>query len=85
MSVATDSFIKPTTVYVRLTNEYIDVWRPVQARMLSNPNEFLIISQIVPEGEDWEYLPGDRVICEKVIKEQKEVFQAVLKTGVSTT
>ena len=54
------------TIYVRLLDEGTDVWRPTLAtvcgdgvfRSLATPN-------YNPEDESWEFLPGERVRCEK--------------------
>lgn len=51
-------------IYVYLLNEGTDVWRPVSA--IPNPDgTYTILENDYhgPETEDWEFLPGTRVIC----------------------
>ena len=49
------------TVYVRLLDEGVDVWRPVQAKFVEG--DVYELSGPVPEEERWEYAPGSRVRC----------------------
>jgi hypothetical protein len=52
-------------IYVYLRNEGVDVWRPVSATL--NPDGSYTLSanhNYDPEDEEWEFLPGIRVICE---------------------
>ncbi|MGC4029015.1 MAG: hypothetical protein QM696_09105 [Steroidobacteraceae bacterium] len=51
------------TIYVRLLNEGVDVWRPVQALRRAG-GVFLIVSKNDdPELEDWEFPSGSLVRC----------------------
>lgn len=55
-----------TTIYVRLLDEAVDVWRPVDAQRVGG-SEYLIISQPYdPEIERWQFVPGDTVVCEQI-------------------
>lgn len=56
-----------STVYVKLLDEGIDVYRPIQAEARSN-GSFIIkpTPDYDPEDEKWEFLPGQNVICEKI-------------------
>lgn len=51
------------TIFVRLLNENIDVWRPVQAMSLGD-NIFRIIEQPYDRSnERWQFEPGAFVEC----------------------
>jgi hypothetical protein len=52
----------PTTVYVELLGEAVDVWRPVAAIQVA-PGRFLLKGP-VPELEQWAFQPGSIVECE---------------------
>ena len=62
MSAATASSTD-VTIFVRLLDEGVDVWRPVQARRLSETT-YQISKEAVPEGEVWAFAPGDIVVAE---------------------
>ena len=49
------------TVYVRLLEEGVDVWRPVPAVWLGG-DVFELSDAPIPEDEVWEFAPGSRVI-----------------------
>ena len=53
------------TIYVALLQEGTEVWRPVSALSLGG-NLFRLLGPI-PDGEMWEYQPGDDVIGERRI------------------
>jgi len=54
-----------TTVYVKLLNEGIDVWRPVPAEDLAQRRYRLLpTDNYDPDDEIWEFLPGTIAICE---------------------
>jgi len=56
--------LDPVTIFVALTNEVIDVWRPVQARPLGE-NVFRIVGvEADVSDETWEFPPGAIVRCE---------------------
>ena len=50
MSAATASSTELMTIYVRLLNEGVDVWRPVRARRLGDAT-YEIATDPVPEGK----------------------------------
>lgn len=54
---------KPATVYLNLVGEGLSVMRPVGAEHLGK-NYYRIV-EAVPEGEAWEFQPGQIVRCEK--------------------
>lgn len=52
-------------VYVKLLNEGVDVWRPVEAAALPDGTYRLKATEDYdPELETWEFLPGSEVRCE---------------------
>ena len=54
---------QPLTIYVGLLDEGVTVWRPVVAREVS-PGRYEL-SGAIPEGERWEFQPGQVVECER--------------------
>jgi hypothetical protein len=50
-----------TTVYVRLLNEGTDVWRPVAATRIGSG---YLLNGPQPDDEEWEFKPGESVICD---------------------
>lgn len=59
MSEATSSDTE--TVYVRLLEEGVDVWRPVSAYWLGG-DVFELSHAPMPDDEMWEFGPGSRVV-----------------------
>jgi hypothetical protein len=51
------------TVYVRLVDELVSVYRPVAAEPVA-PMIFRLVGP-VPESESWEFQPGEMVLCEE--------------------
>ena len=51
------------TVYVRLLDEDVDVWRPVPATF--EGSDVYRLSEQQPDGERWEFRPGSRVHCKR--------------------
>ena len=49
-------------VFVRLVNEGVDVFRPVDAKRISD-HVFEIIDEWPGLDEVWEFTRGDRVLC----------------------
>ena len=50
-------------IYIYLLNEGTDAWRPVDAIVLGEGIYEIPRDAIVPEDEDWEFLPGSMVRC----------------------
>ncbi len=48
-------------VYVALLDEAVECWRPVDAKPMGK-DQYLLCGP-VPEGEEWEFLPGEIVRC----------------------
>jgi hypothetical protein len=67
---------KRDTIYVALLDEGIDVWRPVEAQMLS-PDTYLIVDQDYdPRTERWEFEPGTAVRCRKENRHGRQILVA---------
>lgn len=65
-------------IFVRLLDENVDVWRPVQAEQIAS-DRFRIVEQPYDRGtEQWEFEPGDEVTCE-LVDFDGESFLAAIK------
>lgn len=63
-------------IFVRLLDEGVDVWRPVQAEHLHD-NIYSIAEQLYDrEIERWEFEPGDEVVCELIDSSDGRVLAA---------
>jgi hypothetical protein len=64
-------------IYVKLTGEVVDVWRPVDAEHLHD-NVYRISEQPYDQlGEPWEFEPGDFVVAELVQSSDGPILAAV--------
>lgn len=52
------------TIYVKLMDEAVDVWRPVDAS-LEGDNMYRLADTPMPTEEVWEFQPGSVVRCER--------------------
>ncbi len=50
------------TIYVKLAEEAVDAWRPVQAEVESDV--VFRLPEQAPDDEDWAFPPGSLVQCE---------------------
>jgi len=50
-------------VYVALLEEGVDCWRPVRAQHMGDDK--YILAGPIPEGEVWEFQPGETVRCRR--------------------
>lgn len=58
------------TIYIKLLDEGVNVWRPVAAKQIRNDNSFMILLppyNSIPLGENWEFEPGTLVLTKEVI------------------
>jgi hypothetical protein len=78
MSAVTTSAIE--TIHVRLLDESVDVWRPVQALALGG-NRYRVVDQVVPDDEIWEFRPGDEVTTATRRTERDDFLAAISRTG----
>lgn len=81
MSAARDSSTEAAmknTIYVRLLGEGIQVYRPVQALQIAS-NIYVVGGADIydPEDEEWEFLPGARVVVEERILEGQSALIAI--------
>lgn len=53
----------PTTIYVKLLDEGVDVWRPVVATRLASGSYRIDERSVDIEDEMWEFMPGTAVKC----------------------
>jgi hypothetical protein len=51
------------TIYVRLLDEGVDVWRPASAEHIEGDAYRITPDAPVPELEKWEFAPGELVRC----------------------
>lgn len=68
------------TIYIKLQNEGVDVWRPVQASFNSIENTYYIELppiNVVPQDEEWEFVPGMSVSVKQKEFEGKSVKVAI--------
>jgi hypothetical protein len=57
-----------TTVFVKLLDEGVDVWRPVEATPLGDGRYRLVQpDEYDPATESWEFAPGSVVECETLL------------------
>lgn len=65
-------------IYVRLLDEGVNVWRPVEAERLTNDTLRLIAAQPKDDAiEQWEFAPGDAVRCRLIELSGGKVLVAV--------
>jgi hypothetical protein len=53
-------------IFVKLIDERVDVWRPVQAKRLSDGVYRIAQQPYDRELEEWEFGPGEQVVCELI-------------------
>ena len=75
MSAGRDSSIE-SSIYVKILDEMVEVWRPVRAEALGGM-VFRIRLDQPTFGEVWEFKPGETVVVENQIKSGGEVAIAV--------
>ena len=64
-------------IFVRLPDEAVEVWRPVQARNLGSDRYLILEQPYDRESERWEFEPGDEVTCAMVPADGGEILAAV--------
>jgi hypothetical protein len=60
--------VQPTTIYMPLLDEGVDVWRPVLA-VADGVAVFRICEQEIPEDETWKFPVGSRVECKQGVSD----------------
>lgn len=71
------SVLGSTTIYVRLLDEGVDVWRPVLATDLGGGRFRLPDWDYDPDLEVWEFLPGTVVEASESVLGEEQVLVAV--------
>lgn len=70
---------KQATIFIRLLEEGIDVWRPAQALRQETQNHFRVLepSDYDPSDEKWEFPPDSVVVCEQRSVDGEDVLVAI--------
>lgn len=74
--------MKKATIFVRLLDEAVDVFRPVEAEERANGNYRIVPAAKVPVDEVWEFPPGAVVQCVKKVLDTGPVLVAVARVVV---
>lgn len=64
-------------IYVKLTDEVVDVWRPVEAEHLHGDIYRISDQQYDRLAEPWEFEPGDIVVAEVIQSNDGQMLAAV--------
>lgn len=72
---------KITQIYVRLLDEGVDVWRPVQARSMGGQIYLIVDQPYDRDVELWEFEPLQEVVCAPLKAEQGEILVATKKVS----
>lgn len=69
-------------IFVSLVGEGVDVWRPVRATRVRD-NIYRIDDQPYDtEIEQWQFAPGDEVICEFISSSEGSILAAVRRASI---
>jgi hypothetical protein len=63
-------------IFVRLLDERVDVWRPVQAEHLRESTYKIIEQQYDRKDERWQFEPGDEVVGELIDTSEGQILAA---------
>jgi hypothetical protein len=72
-------------VFVRLFDEGVDVWRPINAEHLDGDTYQIADQSQEPSAELWQFPPGQAVICRPLEFEGKTILVAVEATQARVT
>ena len=64
-------------IFVRLMDEPVDVWRPVRAEHLYDSCYRIVEQEYDRDIEEWQFEPGDCVLCEMVDASEGSFLAAV--------
>jgi hypothetical protein len=67
---------EPGQIFVRLVDEGVDVWRPVQAERLSDGVYRIADQPYDRDIEVWEFGPGEEVVCELISSSDGQILGA---------
>lgn len=75
--------VRKETIYVELLNEGTCVWRPAPALQVG-PQLFVLLptQDYDPETEEWKFLPGSVVVCERRTTYQGDVLVASSRADI---
>jgi len=66
-----------TEIFVRLVDEEIDVWRPVEARHLRESIYTIVDQPYDRDLEVWEFGPGQDVVCAMIDAFEGPILAAI--------
>ena len=66
------------SIYVKLLNEGVEVWRPAAAEKVGD-GVYRILAMAAPEEEKWEFEPGSLVRCQERVFEGNEIGLAAVE------
>jgi len=71
-------------IHIRLLDEGIDVWRPTQGLRVG-PMTFKVLPTpgYDPEDEEWEFVPGTVVVCERRTLTEGRAMVAIRRADAS--
>jgi hypothetical protein len=64
------------TIYVPLLDEDVEVWRPVEARRLSDKTYLIVDQDYDRSVERWAYEPGTAVTCRQERRNGRSILVA---------
>jgi len=64
-------------IYMKLPDEAVDVWRPVQAKHVHGEIYAILDQPYDRETETWEFEPGDQVIARVINSDSGPILAAV--------
>jgi hypothetical protein len=75
----------PVQIFVKLLDEGVDVWRPVQAERQVDDAYKIVDQPYNREIEEWEFGPGEVVVCEMINSSDGQILAATRLQGPSST
>ena len=68
------------TIYVPLLDENVEVWRPVEARRLSDKTYLIVDQDYDRSVERWAFEPGTAVTCRQERRDGRSILVATATT-----
>lgn len=72
---------EPAQIFVRLLDEGVDVWRPVEAEHESDHVYRIVDQPYDRDSELWEFGPGEEVLCEMIDSSDGRILAATRPRG----
>lgn len=66
-------------IFVRLLDEGVDVWRPVEAERIYDDVYVIAEQPYAREIERWEFEPGEEVACELIDSSDGRILAATIR------